>query len=453
MNTRTILGILLSIAAIPCVVQAELGTDIHVQSDSDPIRLDIDRRTFNEIQSLLKQGYPAVSVMLHGVSMGMSINDVVYLAVKSNPQRAKELYDTAVSLLPSLPGWAIQGDDSSDRYYTNYTASELGAQSTVTEVARRFFEQNMRLTPFPEWYAGGYHIKVSTDELAGLLKDSWWYRQGNLQPNSPRSVPNRPIFVSLYGDRGEIVVDSGTERIRNAQQEGVRELPVVFVYNDMRTRPISRYSANVKAKEIVDDFFKRGLKLTSVPEWRQVGDHHMVAPVAELMELLGTIDKKDIDPARWSAITQDIRNNGFNTPLLISLFNSGDGRIWANGPDRIAAAAELGVGQVPVVFLYHDIGRPPCGQPIRTTALICSAALAAGAEPSICQLPPGARSQVPGYVAPGGGGGFPRPSPPPTTTVPPPTTTIPPPTTTVPPPTTTIPPPPPPSPVLPGGNS
>jgi hypothetical protein len=450
MNRRIILGILISIATIPCVVQAELGTDIHVQSDSDPIRLDIDRRTFDEIQSLLKQGYPTVSVMLHGVSMGMSINDIVYLAVKSDPQRAKEFYDTAVSLLPSLPGWAIQDEDSADRYYTNYTASELGAQSTVAEVARRFFEENMRLSPFPEWYAGGYHIKVTTDELAGLLKDSWWYRQGNLQPNSPRSAPNRPIFISLYRDPNEIVIDGGPERIRNAQRQGVRQLPVVFVYNDMRTRPISRYSIDVKVEEIVDDFFNRGLKLTSVPEWRQVGDHHMIASAEELMELLDTIDKKDVAPVRWSAITRDIKNNGFNEPLLISLLNSGDGRIWANEPDRVTAAAELGVDQVPVVFLYHDIGRPPCGQPIRTTALICSAALAAGADPSICRLPPGARPQAPGYVMPGGGGGFAPPPPPP----PPPTTTVPPPTTTVPPPpTTTIPPPPPPSPVLPRGNS
>jgi hypothetical protein len=446
MNRRTILAILISIAAMPCAVQAELGTDIHVQSDSDAIRLDIDRRTFEEIQSLLNQGYPAVSVMLHGVSMGMSINDVVYLAVKSHPQRAKELYDTAVSLLPSLPGWAIQEEDGSDRYYTNYAASELGAQPTVAEVAQRFFEQNMRLSPFPDWYAGGYHIKVKTDELAGLLKDSWWYLSGNLQPNSPRSAPNRPIFISLYGDRNEIVIDGGADLIRSAQRQGVRELPVVFVYNDMRTGPISRYNADVKVKEIVDDFFERGRKLTAVPEWRQVGDYHMIASVAELLELVDTIDKKDVDPARWSAITRDIKNNGFNEPLLISLFNSGDGRIWANEPDRVVAAAELGVDQVPVVFLYHDIGRPPCGQPIRTTALICSAALAAGADPSICQLPPGARPQ--GYVAPGGGAGFP-PLPPPTTTVPPPTTTVPPPTTTVPPPTTTIPPPPPPSPVLP----
>ncbi len=452
MNKKTILGILISIVVIPYAVQAELGADIHVQSDSDQIRLDIDRRTFDEIKLFLEQGYPSVSVMLHGVSMGMSINDVVYLAVKSNPQRAKEFYDTAVSLLPSLPGWAIQNEDGSDRYYVNYTASELGAQTTVAEVARRFFEQNMRLAPFPKWYTGGYHLKVATDELAGLVKDSWWYRQGNLQPNSPRSAPNRPIFVSLYGDRNEIVVDSGAGRIRNAQQQGIRELPVVFVYNDIRTRPISRYRADIKVKAIVDDFFESGIKLTAVPEWRQVGDHHIVASVAELMELIDTIDKKDIDPARWSAITQEIRNNGFNAPLLISLLNSGDGRMWVDEADRITAAAELGVEQVPVVLLYHDIGRPPCGQPIRTTALICSAALAAGADASICQLPPGVRAPSPGYFASGGGGGFPAPSPTPTPPPPPPppTTTVPPPTTTVPPPpTTTIPPPPPSSPVLP----
>lgn len=401
MNRRTILGIMISIASIPCALQAELGTDIHIQSDSDSIRLDIDRRTFNEIQSFLEQGYPTVSVMLHGITMGLSINDVVYLAVKSNPQRAKEIYDTAVSLLPSLPGWAIQDEDSSDRYYTNYAVSELGSQSTVTEVARRFFEQNMRLSPFPEWYEGAYHISVTTGEFERLRTDSWWYQEGNLQPDSPRSALNRPVFVSLYRDRNEIVIDTTTDRIRNARRQGVGELPVVFVYNDLRTRPISRYSADVKVKEIVDDFFNRGLKLTPVPEWRQVGDYHMIASVAELMELLDIVDKKDVDPARWSAITEDIQNNGFNAPLLISLFNSGEGRIWANEPERLAAAAELGIDQIPVVFLYHDIRRPPCGQPIRSTALLCAAAIAAGADPSICQPTRGTSR----YVPPGGGGG------------------------------------------------
>ncbi len=425
MNKRTILGILLSIAVIPFAVQAEISTDVHIQSDTDPVRLDIDRRTFEEIKSLLNQGYPTVSVMLHIVSLGTSINDVVYLAVKADPSRAQEFYDTAVSLLPLLPGWTIQDVDSADRYYITYLAGDLGALSTVAEVARRFFDEDQRISPFPKWNQGEFHIMATTAELAGLISDEFWYQKGTLQPGSPRDASNRPIFISFYRDQNEIVIDSGVERIRKAQQQGILELPVVFVYNDIRTRPISRYPADVTATEIVNDFFERGLKLTAVPEWQDVGDFHMFGSVQELLGLINARSKNEIDPGRWERITQDIRDNGFQEPLLLSLFNSGDGQVWANEADRLVAAAELGITEIPVVYLYHDLGRPPCGHLIRNTVLICAAAVAGGASPSICQPPP-----VPGQpyrTSGGGGGGSPLPTPTPPPTTPPPTTTPPPP--------------------------
>ena len=408
MNRKTFLGILLvSIAGLSGLAQAELGNDVHIQSNSDPVRLEIDRRTFEEIQSFLDQGYPTVSVMLHGISLGVSINDLVYLAVKADVQRAQEFYDTAVALLPQLPGWSIQTEEDQSRYFQTYEASELGVQPTVAEVARRFFEESKRIAPFPPWFAGQFHIKASTDELVALLNDSFWYRQGTKDPSSPSSAPNRPVFISIYAEGAQIVIDSGAERIRDAQQRGVTDLPVVFVYNGIRNLPISRYGPDVKVKEIVNDFFQNGRMLTAVPEWK-IGDHHMLGSVEELLEWAAK--KSEVNPERWEKIIRDIQTNGFETPLLLSLFNSGEGGVWPNEPDRITAAAELGLTEVPVVFLYHDIGRPPCGQLIRSTALICSAAIAAGANSNICR-----ESGTPtrGYVAPGGGAGFPPPPPPP----------------------------------------
>ncbi len=410
MRKTIIVGILTLLSGTSISTLAEVGNDVHIQSSNDAIRLEIDRRTFNEIQTFLKLGYPPVSVMLHGVTLGVTINDMVFLAVKSDVRRAQEFYDTAVALLPSLPGWAIQDEsEGADRYIVVYEAGELGSRPTVAEVARRFFEENKRLGPLPEWFTGGFHVRVSIDELANLAKDAWWYQSGNLQPESLSHASNRPIFVSLYQDNNEIILDSGMQRIQDAQRRGLQDLPVVFIFNDRRYRPISRYGEDVSVKEIVDDFFNVGRRLTPVPEWK-VGDHHMLASVEELSRIVEALDRDDVDPERWAAITEEIRSAGFDRPLLLSLFNSGDGRVWANEADRLAAAIEMGLDEIPVVFFYHDIGRLPCGDPIRSTALICSAAIAAGGDPAICEPP---RPRVEGFVSPGGGGGFtPTPTPP-----------------------------------------
>lgn len=380
-------GWLLSPLALFCTLAiGEIREDVHVQSDSDSIRLDIDSRTYNEVKSFFDRGYPTASVMLHGITQGLSIEDVTFIAVKASidkPGKDKEIYQTATSLLSSLPGWVCRGGAQSGQYPSDYPLKDLGPQPTVAEVARRFFDENRRLTPFPDWQAGGSHMLASTQELASLVKDEWWYRPGAAQ-NGGKSQ----VFVSLYPDTKEIVVDSGINRIRDAMQKSVATLPVVIVYNDVKQRPVSRYGAKPKVQEVANDFFSAGHRLTAVPAW-EVGDHHLMAPVDDLKTIFKPPEKKDIPKERYDELVKKM-STGTKPPFLITLLGGGCGCAYIDDPARLTVASDLGMKEAPVVLFYHDLDRLPCGAPANCQERICEAAVAGGADPSVCTPPPGA---------------------------------------------------------------
>ena len=194
---------------------AEIRQDRHIQSNSDAVQPDIDTRTLTAIKGFFAEGYAPASIMLHGISLGMAIDDLVYLAVKAQPQRAQEFHDTAISLLPFLPGWVCRQSTGAGQYVQGYEVADLGANATIAEVARRYFEENRRLIPFPSWAGGDGHMDASAQELASLISDQWWYKQGRTAPRSSLSAPNRPIFVSLYKDNKEIIVDADLELVHS----------------------------------------------------------------------------------------------------------------------------------------------------------------------------------------------------------------------------------------------
>ena len=132
-------------------VSAEFSADEHLSRD-DHVGLDIDPSTFNEFKRLYEAGYPPASIMLHAVSLGMAIDDILYLAVKADSGRSQELFSTATALLPSLPGWACRTANVMDRYSDYLSPEHFGTQSTVSAVAREWFENGRQLAPFPDWY-------------------------------------------------------------------------------------------------------------------------------------------------------------------------------------------------------------------------------------------------------------------------------------------------------------
>lgn len=384
-KSRTRTTILLAVlAAAPGAALAELGRDTHIQ-ESGEVRIEVDRQAYDEFARLFNLGYPPATVMMHAISTGMSINDILYIAVKSDPDRSREFFDTAESLLPSLPGWVCQADSGRDRYTTEVDLSELDGNPSIRQIADLFIDEDRRVVPFPDWSGGQVHMEASVDELAGLVTDQQWYVPG-ADDGTPRTAPNRPVFVSVYKHSGEIVVDSGFERIRLAQQQGGETLPVVLVYNDTRQRPVSSFDPEVTIGELANEFFGEGIELTAVPEWR-VGDHHKSVTVEELREVVDVPERDDIPAARWDSVAREIRANGLKMqePLLVTLIRSGRGRAWVNDPAAVAVAEDLGVEELPVVLFYHRLDRRACGQPSSCSEQLCEAAGAAGAPADICE--------------------------------------------------------------------
>jgi len=367
----------------PGASRAEIGEDIHIQQTGE-VRIEVDRRVFEEIARLFGLGYPPATIMMHAVSTGMSLNDILYVAVKSHPSRAREFYDTAASLLPALPGWVTQAEVDPDRYTREVNPAELGDDPSVRQVAALFFQERRRVVPFPAWEQGQVHMQASVEELMDLVTDKQWYVAGQ-GDGSGRGVSERPVFVSLYRHNEQIVVDSGVRRIRQARQQGIERLPVVLVYNNRLQRAIDDFEEDVTLESLAEVFYDDAIELTAVPEW-QAGDHHKSATVAELRQVVDIPAREDVDPERWLAVEQELRANGMALPgpLLMTLVRSGQGRAWVDEPIKIAVAEELGIDSLPVVLFYHKIDRTPCGQPSSGKDLLCEAATAAGASLEEC---------------------------------------------------------------------
>lgn len=367
---------------------AAVQDDNYLQHSDDQFsRMEIDPRIYNEIRNFIQQGMPPASVMLHAVSLGVPIDDVVEMCTRADGSRAQLFYDTAISLLPSLPGWACRASRSSaGRHAPNFNAESLGPAPSAKEVASRFFDSDARLSPFPDWESGASHMNASTQELLSMLDEQeYWYQPGSQTSSANQSFdPRRPVFISLYQDRDQAVIDSDPGLIRAAAAAGLPTMPVVFIYNEAYQRPISRFGNDVSLREVADEFFSSGHEVTPVPEWRS-GDYHMKAETDEIRDMFDIPSRDQIDPARWADIEADLRVNGFKKPLMVTMLRDGE-RMWVDQPERAAVAAELGMAEMPIVYYYHGFDRMACGAEATSCQdMICDASIAGGASSSVCQ--------------------------------------------------------------------
>ncbi len=352
---------------------AIMEEDVHLMyPDDDTVQFDIDQRTFQTIRTMLITGYPLTGVLLRAVELGIPIDFATNLVTQSQPERVREIYDTAIRLMPSLPGWSCRSRYRETPFYGLYRAEDLGERPALGEIARRYFEEDRKLTPFPRWLTGAAHVSVPTRELADLLDPQlrWYSLSGAM---APEALTPRPVFVALYKDEQQIVVDGNLEQIGAAVQSGVDELPVVIVYNQAFQQPVARF-ADPTLKSVSEKFFEEGVQLTPVPLWEE-GDHHFVAQMSELKDRFKLPSKKDIGEENWLMLEADMLDRGFVKPALITLYEGGE-RMWLNDPERIAMAEQLGFTEVPVVMFYHALDRLPCGEIANCDELVCCGARA-----------------------------------------------------------------------------
>jgi hypothetical protein len=363
--------------------------DYHISSDQDNINVDLDRRTFREIKHFIDQGYPDQSIFLHGVGLGISIDDLVYLTAQADPENAERHAQNAIDMLPSLPGWACrEGRLTADsRFAKNYTADQLEPVNSIEEIAQRFFENNQRLTPFPEWTGNQFHATVNTNELADHITDEFWYFVGR----NDRPV-NEGVMVSLYRHENRIVVDGNLGQVRRAQEAGQQTMPVVIIYNEDYQRPISAFGEDPQLDEVVEAFFDEETQVTLVPNWKgPYADFHTLTSIEDLEEFVDLPEKEDIDEEYYKQLVTELKAKGFEQkPVLVTLYNN-DRKVWVDNPARVRAAKEMGFEQVPLAYLYHSLDRLPCGV---TPGDNCrdrirrAAGLARESQPSPVRAPP-----------------------------------------------------------------
>ena len=338
---------------------ALIEEDSHISSDNDIVNLNIDSQALDEVRDLLAQGYPVQSVYLHGVGRGNSLDDMVYLATRAEPENAARFADIAVDMLPALPEWACRsgGQSAENRYAPEYQASSLPPITSLQHIADKFFQDNQRISPFPNWSGNEVHVDVPIQELQKYLGPHHWYN--NVRSDRP---VNTGVMVSLYQHDESIVVDGKLEQIDNAQKNGQSTLPVVIVYNEDHQRAISEFGDDVSTADIVDAYFSERLEVTLVPNWQgPYGDFHHQSPINDLQQYVELPDQNDIPKERWNEINAELHTNGFNDkPVIISLYDN-DRKVWVDQPERLTAAKELGIENVPVVYLYHSIDRLACG--------------------------------------------------------------------------------------------
>ena len=380
---------------------------------------------YQYLDSLLHDGYPLHSVMLHAVSRGMTVSDTAYYLTLARPDAAEEIWATFAELLPSLPSWVCGSElDMSYHRRSSYDLADLDGTPTIHAVAQRFFANDETLRyrrpqkdpspdwEEPDWTRGEYHFKASIDELIALAEAStfdnrqgWWY-----QETGP-ATGGGPVFVGLYRRNGEIVVNTPLAELEAMKRAGSREVPVIIVFNTPEYVPTYRISradgetsrapaADTPGRDgrgeeptigdVADAYFGQafiGTRLTPTREWHR-HDYHIMAEVAEIEKLFDLPKAGDLAPAERQRYRSELAG-GFGQPALVTLLGDGK-KMWIDDPARIAVAAEMGMTKVPVAFFYHDFRRYACNLPGTCLPAARDAILAA--------------TQAPKPIPPGGGG-------------------------------------------------
>jgi hypothetical protein len=381
---------------------AETPSDFRIQSDRatlagvDPANAHaIDDRIYAAnywyLESLLDDGYPLHSVLLHAVARGMTVSDTAYYLTLAAPAEAEEIWATLSELLPSLPSWVCSSELEMSYYRrSSYELGDLEGRPTIDAVAERYFANDERLQyrrpqkeqgsdwEEPDWTRGEYHLMADIGELIALAgantldgRQGWWYRSA-APPDK-----NGPVFVGLYRRNSEIVVDTPLERLLEMEEAGRSLVPVIFVFNSPEYLPTYRLKrepgeAGTAAagrdgeptiRDVADAYFGQafiGARVTPTREWHR-HDYHIKAAVAEVDELFDLPAIGDLPAGERDRYRTELAQ-GFGQPVLVTL--SGDAReMWLDDPARVAVAADLGITEVPLVFLYHDLRRYACNLP------------------------------------------------------------------------------------------
>jgi len=299
---------------------------------------------FKRVERLLQYGYSADAIYSHEISKGLNIVSIVDAASLSEPSRETEFRWLADLLLPGYPGTACGCNDFRKDRNWNEIAYDSLEPKTIEQVARVYFDNGQHLSRFSEKSAHGlFPVK----ELAQLLRESsLTYR---ILPVRNHPIP-AGVFVSIYKDNEEIVVDGNLGAVQAAVARGDEFIPVIFHYYWDGIVPIGRFPEVLTSGDVSGILDDLGTILSPVPNWR-AGDYHAWILIEEVEDLVNIPEKDDIDPELWDRIEIDLKTNGFAFPVLMTPGEGIANYQLYNSVERVAVAKHMGKLRVPVVML------------------------------------------------------------------------------------------------------
>jgi len=272
-----------------------------------------------EMLRLISKDTPSIAVLLHAVSMGVGIENIMQASSSFDPEGSGDMSASAVTILPVL-------QESKEYRYAGYELEDLERDDEtqpykVQDVIDRFFEERSVLRPYPDWFEGQYHFLASAKELKDLQgdrKEVRWYKT-----KSTERVEKRPVFVSLYEGSETILID-GEERIKEAlAQDPDSLLPVVFIFNRLRERSVDQLDYPKTLRGTQQAYSEKSLMLTPVPEW-QLGEYHMMVDVSEFYEIFEIPEEEDFEPDAWSKLLDEAEDYAVNNTSFLVVVVSGD---------------------------------------------------------------------------------------------------------------------------------
>jgi len=307
---------------------------------------------------------------------------------------------SCIKKVPQFLDWPCATDAASSRKFSTFAISELTDQGLAgsklaSEIVRRYFEIPEVIEPVPDWLEGEYHTRLAYADIIQFTSGEYWYR-----PASPEALTNekRPkvLQIALFVGTNSVVIDSHMVDILK-KHYGDEDIPVMFVFNDSNTVPISYFGPNVSLEEILKAFNERSIKIADVPSW-PLGDYTL-APTGEEFEKFFDLPSLDeIDPIRREALTAQLETYGFTKKPAFVTMISGSGRLYVDDPALIRVALSMGIERIPtaLTFVEPDAHLTRCGP---GTPMGTSENSAVSGE----STPPG------GAIVPPGGGPAPPP--------------------------------------------
>ena len=297
--------------------------------------------------------------------------------VELNPGEAAYASDTQLACLkvpPRVLAWPCGSTEAlTRRMAPAFSLDDLSPVGTVQEVTRRYFDENTALGPPIEWLNGENHGKLHASEFDGLDTSTYWYLPGGTDPFASQKRP-RSQLVSLFWSTRQAVLDTNTlDQLRaDSDQAGI---PVVFLYHRDYEVPISFFGADVSLKKLQNVFLNKGIQAAPVPVW-YAGDHHLKVSISEFERMFDIPAADEISPARLQALTEELKAYGFtHMPVLVSMMAESNSIIM-DQPERVRAAAELGITDIPTVIFYYTSSShlEKCGLPLPKNSGVSGAA-------------------------------------------------------------------------------